>query len=182
MYKNTRHTSATWSYKSPGKSRFSGMLLLTNEEARMLLALSGDTLIGLGLASIADYPAPIVSSKDPAALPLLLRKRRAQGSAYLKKMNVPEVLIAQLPNYFLIAPCFTIAQKNLRKLPLERIPMELQSLHVFLKSHPPHSSRRNPRVHQITSSISKSTEAKKSSQQRTSIALAFDAALKKNKS
>lgn len=124
MYKGTRHTRATWSYKgTPGISRF---------ELSMLVDRCEDTFVPLQLLRPDDFERPVGNG------------RISRSRAFLVEMGVPETVIAGVPRYVFAAPLFGSLMSRMSRRPVTELPAELHSLHAHLRTKTFEPPKRGP--------------------------------------
>ncbi len=114
MYKGTRHTRATWSYKStPGISRF---------ELQMLVDRCKETFVRLQLLRPEDFERPIGNGRISRSRELLVG------------LGIPQTVIAGVPLYVLAAPLFGGLMSRMSRRPVTELPAELHALHAHLRT------------------------------------------------
>jgi hypothetical protein len=114
MYKGTRHTRASWSYKgTPGISRF---------ELRMLVDRCKETFVPLQLLRLEDFERPIGNGRISRSRELLVG------------LGIPQTVIAGVPLYVLAAPLFGGLMSRMSRRPASELPAELHSLHAHLRT------------------------------------------------
>jgi hypothetical protein len=124
MYKGTRHTRASWSYKgTPGISRF---------ELRMLADRCKETFVPLQLLRPEDFERPIGNGRISRSRELLVG------------LGIPQTVIAGVPLYVLAAPLFGGLMSRMSRRPVSELPAELHSLHAHLRTKTFEAPKRGP--------------------------------------
>jgi hypothetical protein len=124
MYKGTRHTRATWSYKSSKDlSRF---------ELKMLVDRCKETFVPLQLLRPEDFERPIGNGR-------ITRSREM-----LVSLGIPQTVIAGVPLYVLAAPLFGGLMSRISRRPVTELPAELYSLHAHLRTKTFEAPKRGP--------------------------------------
>lgn len=157
MYKSTRHTRKTWTYKS--ESVFSPWYG-TEEEGRKIVERSREVLFNLRLLAPEDFvfqtPVPPLSF----TFSRLVNERLRRGRAFLRKRGLPQALINSLPNYFVISPKLGTVVARLARLTFHQVPSELREFFNYLQANGP---LENPRARPVFSAgaiVVRAAEAK----------------------
>jgi len=130
MYKGTRHTRATWSYK--GNSAYSSAIG-SEEECRALLAKCRDVFMSRRLLTELDFEQLATTKKTPTLTAVFgPRIRRARRT--LTEKGVPERVTFALPTYLFIASKFEGLLARISRRERGEMPEELKDLHAYLKA------------------------------------------------
>lgn len=131
MYKGTRHTGRTWSYRANtvGSASFD-----TDEECRAIVSKCKDTFIPLQLLRETDFEKlDFTRVSEPPARVVGYRLRR--GREKLEKLGVPQRLIFAAPAFLLIAPRLGGLLARLSRKNFEDVPVELQDLYTHIRQN-----------------------------------------------
>lgn len=141
MYKGTRHTGRTWSYRANavGSASFD-----TDEQCRAIVSKCKDTFISLQLLAENDFETLDFTrvSKPPARV---VGYRLRRGREKLDELGVPQRLIFAAPAYLLIAPRLGGLLARLGRKNIGDVPAELRDLYSHVRQNGVTSSNRpNP--------------------------------------
>jgi hypothetical protein len=131
MYKGTRHTGRTWSYRANvvGSASFD-----TDEQCRAIVSKCRDTFIPLQLLRENDFEAlDFTRVSMPPARVVGYRLRR--GREKLEKLGVPQRLIFAAPAFLLIAPRLGGLLARLCRKDFEDVPVELRDLYAPIREN-----------------------------------------------
>lgn len=131
MYKGTRHTGRTWSYKANtvGSPSFD-----TNDQCRAMVSKCKDTFTPLQLLGENDFEKLDFTrlSEPPARV---VGHRLRQGREKLEKLGVPQRLIFAAPAFLLIAPKLGGLLGRLSRKNVEDVPVELRDLYWHVRQN-----------------------------------------------
>lgn len=131
MYKSTRHSNHMWTY-SPGA--IGQYAAVSENEALKLVKECKSTLLGAKLLNEPDF-VNLVAGYGPLGYVSLVNGRIRSGYAYLKKIGVPQSLLATLPPYFLIAPKLGKVLARLSACRLGDLPQSLAGIHQHVERY-----------------------------------------------
>jgi hypothetical protein len=131
MYKGTRHTGRTWSYRANvvGSASFD-----TDEQCRAIVSKCKDTFIPLQLLRESDFEKlDFTRMSEPPARVVGYRLRR--GREKLEKLGVPQRLIFAAPAFLLIAPRLGGLLARLGRKNFDVVPAELRDLYTHIRQN-----------------------------------------------